>query len=163
MSQRIVIECDECLALGEASRDAVTVEVRAMGVEVEVDLCDVHAKPLAEMLDRFVELGRRPNEAGLLRAACPRCGRKFASPQALGRHAKETHGESVNQMRGKAAPANPAPATGDEYACPDCGRGFATRQAIAVHRRRAHGVQGESKASAARRRAQGEDGAPSGE
>lgn len=143
MSQRIVIECDECSELGE-TREAVTVEVRTLGRELVVDLCDVHAKPLAELVDRLAEIGRKPSEAGVGRVPCPRCGRKFASPQALGRHARDEHGESVNSMRGKASKAAPVVA---ELPCPECSRTFTKSQGLAVHRRRTHGVEGTSERS----------------
>jgi uncharacterized C2H2 Zn-finger protein len=141
MSQRIVTECDECATLGE-TREAVTVEVRALGIEVDIDLCDVHVKPLNELVGRLAELGRKPSEAGVLQATCPRCGRRFASPQALGRHAKNEHGEKVSALRSKAPAPAAEPATRDAFACPECGRGFGKAQGMAVHRRRSHGVKG---------------------
>lgn len=165
MASRIVIECDECVALGDASRDAVTVEVRALGHEVEVDLCDVHTKPLAELVDRLVELGRKPSEAGTLRVSCPRCNRKFASPQALGRHARDEHGESVNQMRGRVATRTKPPGErvtvpeSDRVTCPECGKGFAP-QGLGVHRKRVHGIAGTSRSSKQRQATTGQDGAP---
>lgn len=140
MSQRIVIECDECSELGE-TREAVTVEVRTLGRELVVDLCDVHSKPLAELVDRLSEIGRKPSEAGVVSTSCPRCGRKFGSPQALGKHAKDAHGESANALRKAAARVV------DEYACPECPRTFGKAQGLAVHRRRSHGVEGTSERS----------------
>jgi uncharacterized C2H2 Zn-finger protein len=164
MSQRIVIECDECAELGE-SRDAVTVELNALGQSVEVDLCDVHTKPLADLVERYVELGRKPGAGSVVVTTCPRCGRKFGSPQALGRHARDEHGESVNQMRGKSPSKTGRRAPGervtvpesDRVPCPECGKGFAP-VGLGVHRRRVHGVAGASRQAAARRRA-GQDGA----
>lgn len=160
MSQRVVTECDECNALGE-TRPASTVGVRALSVEVEVDLCDVHVKPLAEMLARFAELGRAPSvdrrTSG--RATCPRCGRAFPTPQALGRHARAEHGQSVAELRNGATVVVETV----EVACPECGRVFGKPQALAVHRRRTHGVTGASKSAASRRRENHEGEAPSGE
>ena len=162
MSQRIVIECDECAELGE-SRDAVTVEVRALGYDVEVDLCDVHTKPLADVVAHLVDLGRKPGQVGPVTTACPRCGRRFGSPQALGRHARDEHGESVNQMRNRKAARTKPPGDrvtvppGERVECPDCGKGFAP-QGLGVHRRRVHGVAGASSSSrnrAARARDEG--------
>jgi DNA-directed RNA polymerase subunit RPC12/RpoP len=159
MSQRIVTECDECLALGE-SREAATIVVQVREGGVEVDLCDVHVKPLADMFARLVELGRAPG-TGSPGAKCPRCSRRFASPQALGRHAKSEHGERVAALRKAPSPAPVEAPVEDGVACPECGKRSATGQGLAVHRRRKHGVVGASRASAARRAA-GEDGAPSG-
>lgn len=160
MSQRIVTECDECAAAGE-TREAVTVVVRALGHDFEVDLCDEHAKSLAVVVERLADLGRG---IGMVeaRATCPRCGRAFASPQALGKHAKSEHGESVNALRrAKPAPVEVEPAA---HACPECGRTFRKAQALAVHRRRSHGIGGTSKASASRRRGAAHEGeAPGGE
>jgi uncharacterized C2H2 Zn-finger protein len=159
MSQRIVTECDECLALGE-TRNAVTVVVRALGVEVELDLCDLHVKPLGDMLARFVELGRTPGRPRDVKSTCPRCGKSFATPQALGRHAKTEHGERVSELR-QAVPDAPV-VEPTAVTCPECGRGFGKPQALAVHRRRTHGVEGASKATASRRRSH-EDEAHEGE
>lgn len=154
MSQRIVTECDECLTLGETS-DARTVAVRALSVEVEVDLCDRHVKPLVEVLERLAELGRPPGMAGPS-TKCPRCLRTFATPQALGRHTRKEHGETVHEAR-KATP--PRRVEVDTIACPECNRtDFASTQGLAVHRRRKHAVEGSSRATASRRAhaAQGE-------
>jgi DNA-directed RNA polymerase subunit RPC12/RpoP len=161
MSQRIVTECDECLALGE-TRSAATVGVRALSIEVEVDLCDVHVKPLVELVERLAELGRAPGADSRGVHRCPRCSRSFATPQALGRHARDTHGEKVAALRKAPSPAPVEAPVEDGVACPECGKRSATGQGLAVHRRRKHGVVGASRASAARRAA-GEDGAPSGE
>jgi hypothetical protein len=118
MSQRVVVECDACLAEGK-KRSAATVGVRALSVEVEVDLCDVHVKPLVEMVERLVELGRTPNgkaapqvEASLetLGHPCPECGRVFAGTQGLGAHRRLAHGveggsnRTAARRRAKASP-----------------------------------------------------------
>lgn len=138
MSQRIVTECDECLALGKQS-DGSTVGVRALSIEVEVDLCDTHVRPLVDMLERFAELGRTPTgrASGL---TCPRCGRTFNTPQGLGRHTKETHGESVSEARQAASPV----AVAGVFTCPECGRPAKSALALGVHRAKAHGVPGVS-------------------
>lgn len=155
MSQRIVTECDECMALGE-TRPASTVGVRALSIEVEVDLCDVHVKPLADLLARLVEVGRAPG-AATGSAVCPRCGRRFATHQALGRHAIAAHGKSVRELRGQ-SPRKSRKQTSVEggIPCPECGREFGKPQGLAVHRRRIHGVSGSSTSTASRRRSSGE-------
>lgn len=153
MSQRIVTECDECADAGE-TRTAQTVVVRALGHEVEVDLCEMHTKPLADMVERLAMLGRPVgNHNG--EAKCPRCGRTFSTAQALGRHTKKRHGETVREARAATvATVEPEPAVvatvvGSEP-CPECGQTFARPQGLAVHRFRKHGVRGSSRASASR-------------
>lgn len=154
MSQRIITECDECLALGETS-DAATVAVRALSIEVEVDLCNRHVKPFVEMLERFAELGRTPAQAAGSGTPCPRCGRRFATPQALGRHTKAAHGATVADMRKAGAIPAPADVKGG-FPCPECAREFGSTQGLAVHRSRTHGVKGSSQASESRARHAGE-------
>lgn len=161
MSQRIVTECDECANEG-VERPAVTVVVRALGHDFGVDLCDEHTKPLGVLVERLAELGRRVGTIEEARATCPRCGRAFHSPQALGRHARDEHGESVRALRR----TEPAPVEVDTgaFTCAECGRGFPKAQGLAVHRRRTHGVTGTSKSAASRRRGDGAEGeAPQGE
>jgi uncharacterized C2H2 Zn-finger protein len=137
MAQRIVTECDECIALGE-SQSGSTVGVRALSIEVEVDLCDVHVKPLTELLARFVEVGRTPGEAGSgERVACPRCRKAFATGQALGVHTRRVHGETVVEAREAMGQA----AASDGHPCPECGKRFASPNGLGPHRAKAHGYR----------------------
>lgn len=141
MAQRIVTECDECAELGEVS-DGELVEVSALGSVFVVDLCELHRKPLRELVDRLAELGRRPSDSPLTGVAvCPACGREFRSPQALGKHTKDEHGTSANALR---------KAKSDAHKCPVCQNPYGSAQGLAVHLRRTHGVQGTSKAARAR-------------
>jgi uncharacterized C2H2 Zn-finger protein len=153
MSQRIVTECDECAADG-VTRDGVTREIAALDKAFAVDLCDEHVKPLLALVERWGDMGR-PVGTLIARATCPRCGRDFATAQALGRHAKKAHGERVHELRKAANPA-PAPVeVADGFACPECGKAFPTTRGLGAHRFRSHGVKGVSY-DATRRRAQGE-------
>lgn len=153
MSQRIVTECDECADSG-VTRDGVTRAIAALDKAFEVDLCDEHTTALAALVDRLADLGR-PVGVLIARATCPRCGREFATAQALGRHAKKAHGEKVHELR-KAASPTPAPVVvEDGVECPECGKRFGNTRGLGAHRFRSHGVKGVSY-DATRRRAQGE-------
>jgi uncharacterized C2H2 Zn-finger protein len=156
MSQRIVTECDECAERGVA-RSGITREIHALDKAFAVDLCDEDAKPLVDLVERWAHLGR-PIGSLVARATCPRCGREFATAQALGRHAKKAHGERVHELR-KAASTAPAPVVvEDGVECPECGKRFGNTRGLGAHRFRSHGVKGASY-DAVRRRAQDEGGA----
>lgn len=170
MAQRIVIECDACAARGE-TREGVTVDIRALGREVEVDLCDVDSKQLAELVDRLAELGRTPREAGRRKATratdqgervpCPRCGKTYANRASLRGHVEKQHAERLADI---ADPAPPLVVDDEPVACPECGKTFAgprKMQARGSHLSRTHGVKGESPKAREQQRAR--DGSHEGE
>jgi len=161
MSQRIVTECDECLTLGE-SKTAVTIGVQALGVVVEVDLCDVHVKPIADLMARLGEVGRTPGEVGGARVVCPRCGSAFATGQALGRHVSKVHGETLREAREAVAASKPIPKPTAKFphVCPECGAQFDRPNTLGAHRNRKHGIPGASKDAKARREAAAASAAP---
>lgn len=131
MSQRIVTECDEC-----GAADATTYTITTLGglltrTPVELDLCGEHVKPLAELVERFAEIGRKPT-APTPRLSCSYCGHTSVSRDALGKHIRREHGGTARDIELAAA---------GSFECPTCGKSFATPQGLGAHRSRAHGYR----------------------
>lgn len=134
MSQRIVTECDEC-----GAADASTYSVAALGQSIELDLCAMHVKPLAELVERFGELGRNTPVPTRARIACPYCKQTAASRDSLAKHVRRVHGIQPREL--KAAPPAPEEEEALPYGCPNCLKTFATPQGLGAHRFRSHGLR----------------------
>lgn len=174
MSQRIVIECD-----GEHFDDAVeaqTISIRTLGLDFEVDLCDVHQKELREVVVALAEVGRTAREAGRKaptrasdqgerpRVPCPRCGKTYQNRGSLRSHTEREHGERLVEIEAAGATPPPVPVDDEAVACDVCGktfRGSRKTQARGSHMSRSHGIAGTSTSAATRR--QGPDGSHEGE
>lgn len=130
MAQRIVTECDECMTT-EERRAARTYRLQALGVAVELDLCEEHVKPLQDLVEHYDNLGRRVAET-VKRApvVCPHCGKALKTPDSLAKHIKRVHPEHA-----------PARTSSGSHTCPECGQTFDTPQGRGAHRNRAHGVK----------------------
>jgi hypothetical protein len=110
MAQDIIIRtlCDVCLDSGEERHDASAYTIGDGPVLLDIDLCDVHAKPLAELVAhaRPSERGKPPKRkrapagpvapviesAGAHACDDAGCGRVFASAQGLAMHRYRAHG-----------------------------------------------------------------------
>lgn len=155
MAQVIQTLCDECLEAGEETAGqsyALTIEVPgAKAAPYIVDACDVHAKPVRDMLDSLARYGRRADrktplprvaaaaaeQSGASRATggavpCPidGCGTTAVSEAAMDSHLSKYHGTRLSEVRGEAD--FPCPARG-------CTRMLAKPQGLSAHLRTAHG------------------------
>jgi uncharacterized C2H2 Zn-finger protein len=138
MAQDIIIRtlCDVCLASDEERRDARPYRIQDGTVSLEIDLCEIHAKPLGDLIEHARPVKGSKGEDG---GACPQCGKVFRSRRGLQRHMTQSHGDDDGGRL--------APAAGGVYACDvaDCGRAFPSAQGLAMHRFRSHGIRsGES-------------------
>ena len=159
MAQVITTLCDECLSRGEEVPGAphgVTVEVPgAKGAAYVLDACEVHAKPVREMLAMLAEHGRRadrktplprtvgaavpgkPDQAtpGPTSGAhvCPveGCGHTTPALGGIRSHVQQKHGMTLSEARGENG--SPCPA--------GCGRMLGAAQGVMAHLRSpAHGM-----------------------
>ena len=142
MSQRIAIDCDVHGQRDEQA-DGVQYDVglRGPGGQFQwltVDLCDVCAKPLEDVIAELIEVGRpfdgkTPKPVGQRRGrppieeseenrTCPECGFVSTSRKAMTTHLRQTHNKS----------------TGGKFKCEHCGEGFKAPQGLAAHTRLTH-------------------------
>jgi transcription elongation factor Elf1 len=143
MTQRVQVhvECDPCQVEGgpENLVPGVTRTIVVDGVEVEVDVCEIHGKQVDVFAEWLVEVGRvagrrrvpkhsSPTTAGES-FVCPACGHVAPNLQTLRTHARNMHdGLSLDELAGTAT-----------IPCPDCERRFGSKQGLAQHRRQNHG------------------------
>jgi hypothetical protein len=108
MAQDIVIRtlCDVCLDSGEERHDANSYTIGDGPVLLDIDLCEVHAKPLAELVAhaRPSERGKPKRKrgtgptaaatesAGAYACDVAGCGRTFENAQGLAMHRYRGHG-----------------------------------------------------------------------
>lgn len=165
MSQKIVFLCDMHQARDEeVPGRPYDVAVRAGGGGfrfVTVDLCDVCAKPLADVLADAMEHGRpfngtpptppgskasgarkrpspvadRVTRAPDGRVVCPVCGDPFKNVDSLQVHVRASHDMTLREALEAGPEVAPAPALD----CPVCGRSFDTTRGLGQHRQKAHG------------------------
>lgn len=108
MAQDIIVRtlCDICLSDDEERHDAKPYQVAIGGVLMDIDLCDVHGKPLDDMAEhaRPVKASRKrkpaaaaapagdASAAAVLGCDVPGCGRAFPTAQGLSMHRYRAHG-----------------------------------------------------------------------
>jgi uncharacterized C2H2 Zn-finger protein len=136
MAQDIIIRtlCDVCLSTDEHT-DAKPYRIADGPVSLDIDLCEIHRKPLADLLDHARPASTASNTAAGPGTACPTCGKVLRTPRGLRKHLTQQHGAED--------PGAPTLTGTDGYTCPDCGRGFGKPQGLSMHRFRAHGIRAE--------------------
>lgn len=100
MAQELIkrILCDICLTAGERV-DGQTYTITTLGKPAEIDLCDVHAKPIIDLAEHV----RAPEPTEI----CPvkDCGRRLQSRPGVRRHLTRTHkitGDDADRLMGAA-------------------------------------------------------------
>lgn len=156
MAQVLTTLCDECMAHGEEVTGAphtVTLEVPgARAASYVLDACEVHAKPLRDLLETLAEYGRRADRkaplpravsavaskpdqaaAGAASVTCPvsGCGHATPSEGGMRSHVQNQHGVTLSEARGENG--LPCPADG-------CGRTLGNMQGLSAHLRSSHGM-----------------------
>lgn len=126
----------------------------------DVDLCTDCGKPLAMALEHLAEIGRKAGKppalvtarpvparaddggapaptrgqwAGVGDVACPICGTRPASDNAMRSHLRNHHQTSYASAFNLSEEAAP-------HTCPECGLRYEIPQALGAHRKQAHAV-----------------------
>jgi uncharacterized C2H2 Zn-finger protein len=134
MAQDIIIRtlCDLCLAHDEHT-DGKAYGLTDGPVSLDIDLCEIHAKPLAELVEHARPAAKSGSASGP-GTACPTCGKVLRTPRGLRKHLTQQHGAPEETVAATLAGT-------DGETCPDCGRSFAKPQGLSMHRFRAHGIR----------------------
>lgn len=120
------IECDDCGAVTDQPI-GYTVEIVRTGqsggapIRRTLDLCEIHAKPVAELHELLRRTGRVPIVAQRDTTRCEVCGGDVQSMHICS-HIVKAHGGHVPMPR----------------ECPDCGKEY-ERPTMLIHRKTAHG------------------------
>jgi hypothetical protein len=142
------ILCDFCSAEDVTTPDARTVSVSIDGTHYDVDVCEMHGKPLSELAETLAEFGRKLPGTATERARlkpsrqpsgpgdgqdnkCPACGKEYNYRSSLTSHARSAHGVTLAELQGEPVP----------FKCDICERAFSTPQGVSVHQARKHGSE----------------------
>lgn len=140
------IYCDGCITHGERREGAVSRVIVIDGESYMLDVCPEHDAPIlaleATLLGYRIEpktatvvpakrRGRPPKGAPPMMNACLACGQSLASRDALGKHVRAVHGESLPALERK---------MGVTYVCPQCAREFPSRGSLGMHVTKGHGA-----------------------
>lgn len=150
MAQDIIIRtlCDVCLADDEHRDDARPFVISNGGRLLEIDLCEIHGKPLADLIEHARPHEPKAKPDGL---TCETCGKVLQTSQGMRKHMMNQHGIDPDTVIRETL-FGPS----ESHQCDVCSRTFPKSQGLAMHRFRAHGIRSETP-SAHRKRERRED------
>lgn len=148
MATQIVtrVLCDFCAHDEVETPGARTASVILDGLGYEIDVCEPHGKPLAELAETLTALGRVIPRRGRKPAApakgevspyhqvadvplmCPACDTPWATRASLASHVRRVHNKTLAELEGVPL----------RFSCDFCDKAFSTPQGKAVHEQRGH-------------------------